>query len=198
MSRWDEIKKSIGVIADKTANKTRELTDTASLKITIASKEADRDAEYKVLGKLTYAKLKQHKGSEAVTERISETIERLDKINDVIYNNLKYALQYRYGKDYSSSVKVIIKNKDALRFFPDSADTVSGRIQNLRLSQSFSLKDTSEMTGISEKHLCEIEKGQCQATADDVRRIATAFKTSGDYIIFGKKKGDFANGFINQ
>ena len=84
MSRWDEIKKSIGVIADKTANKTRELTDTASLKIKIASKEADRDAEYKVLGKLTYAKLKQHKGSEAVTERISETIDRLDKINEEI------------------------------------------------------------------------------------------------------------------
>ena len=123
---------------------------------------------------------------------------KLDKINEIIYDKLKYALQYRYGKDYSSSVKVIIKNKDALRIIPDSADTVSGRIQNLRLQQSFSLKDTSEMTGISEKHLCKIESGECQATAEDVRRIATAFKTSGDYIIFGKKKGDFANGFINQ
>lgn len=81
MSKWDEIKKSFVEIADKTVTKTRELTDTASLKIKIASKEADRDAEYKILGKLTYAKLKNHKGSETVTERISETIDRLDKIN---------------------------------------------------------------------------------------------------------------------
>ncbi len=122
---------------------------------------------------------------------------RLDKINDVIYNNLKYALQYRYGKDYSSSVKVIIKNKDAIRYFPNPNDSISGRIKNLRLSQGFSLKDTCEMTGISEKRLSEIEDGHIQATAEDVRRVATAFKTSGDYIIFGKRKGDFANGFNN-
>lgn len=81
MPGWDDIKKGLGALADKTASKTRELTDTASLKIKIASKEADRDAEYKILGKLTYAKLKQYKGCETVTERISETIERLDKIN---------------------------------------------------------------------------------------------------------------------
>lgn len=81
MSRWDGIKKGLGVLVDKTASKTRELTDTASLKIKIASKEADRDAEYKTLGRLTYAKLKQHKSSDAITERISETIETLDKIN---------------------------------------------------------------------------------------------------------------------
>ena len=41
---------------------------------------------------------------------------RLDKINDIIYDKLKYALQYRYGKDYSSSVRVIIKNKDGQIF----------------------------------------------------------------------------------
>lgn len=81
MSRWDEIKKSLGTLADKTATKTRELTDTASLKIKIATKEADRDAEYKTLGKLTYTKLKGHKDSVAITEQISETIDRLDKIN---------------------------------------------------------------------------------------------------------------------
>ena len=83
MSTWDEIKKGIGSLADKTATKTRELTDIASLKIKIASKEAERDTEYKTLGKLTYAKLKglRVKGVESVTEHISETIEKLDGIN---------------------------------------------------------------------------------------------------------------------
>ena len=123
---------------------------------------------------------------------------RLDKINDIIYDKLKYALQYRYGKDYSASAKVIIKNKDALCFVSDAEDTVAQRIKNLRLSQGMTLKDTQDMTGIREARLQDIEKGKCQATAEDIRLIATAFKTSGDYIIFGKKKGDFANGFNYQ
>ena len=58
MSKWDDFKKNLGKFADKTVTKTRELTDTASLKIKIANKEADRNIEYKRLGKLTYAKLK--------------------------------------------------------------------------------------------------------------------------------------------
>jgi DNA-directed RNA polymerase specialized sigma subunit len=120
---------------------------------------------------------------------------RLDKINETIYDKLKYALQYRYGKDYSDSVRVIIKNKDALRIIPDPENSIHSRIKHLRLTQSMSIKDTSDMTGISEKHLCDIENGTVQATAEDVRLIATAFKTSGDYIIFGKRKGAFANEF---
>ena len=81
MSRWDEIKKGLGDLADKTVNATRELTDTASLKIKIANKEADRDLEYKNLGKLAYAKLRQT-GGDDLTEKISESLERLDTIQE--------------------------------------------------------------------------------------------------------------------
>ena len=83
MSKWDDFKKSVGVIADITVAKTRELTDTASLKIKIATKEADRDAEYKTLGKLTYAKLKglSLPDSESITERISESIDKIEALN---------------------------------------------------------------------------------------------------------------------
>lgn len=83
MSAWNDIKKSVSLFAEKTANKTRELTDTASLKIKIASREADRDTEYKRLGKLTYSKLKNtdEYSSEKLTLEISKTIERLDEIN---------------------------------------------------------------------------------------------------------------------
>lgn len=82
MSKWDDFKKSLGKFADKTVSKTRELTDTASLKIKIANKEADRDIEYKRLGKLTYAKLKasDSHSTKELTVKISESIEKLDKI----------------------------------------------------------------------------------------------------------------------
>lgn len=90
MSKWNDFKKSVGILAEKTVSKTRELTDTASLKIKIATKEADRDTEYKILGKLTYAKLKKLSmpNNEPITERISETIERIDTLNTEI-NALK-------------------------------------------------------------------------------------------------------------
>lgn len=83
MPTWNEIKKSIGSIADKTATKTRELTDTASLKIKIANKESDRDIEYKALGKLAYARLRQHGDmpQEELAEKISASLERLDSIH---------------------------------------------------------------------------------------------------------------------
>ena len=83
MSKWDNIKKGFGNLADKTVNKTRELTDVASLKIKIANKESDRDIEYKNLGKLTYAKLKKLKGidPETITLEISQSLERLDAIH---------------------------------------------------------------------------------------------------------------------
>ena len=80
MSKWDEFKKSLGDLADKTVNATRELTDTASLKIKIANKEAERDLEYKNLGKLAYTKLCQLDDGEDLTEKISESLGKLDRI----------------------------------------------------------------------------------------------------------------------
>lgn len=83
MSNWENFKIGFGKLADNTVNKTRELTDTAALKIKIANKEAERDMEYKNLGKLTYAKLKKLDGTnnEAVTKEISDTLEKLDRTN---------------------------------------------------------------------------------------------------------------------
>ena len=82
MSKWDDFKKSLGELADKTVNKTRELTDAAALKIKIANKEADRDAEYKVLGRLAYRRLKKEEGydSDELTQEISQAMEKLDII----------------------------------------------------------------------------------------------------------------------
>ena len=83
MPNWNDIKKNIGNLADKTAAVTRELTDVASLKIKIANKESDRDHEYKHLGKLAYARLRQIKGfdAEQLASDISASLERLDTIN---------------------------------------------------------------------------------------------------------------------
>ena len=111
---------------------------------------------------------------------------KLSKINDIIYDKLKYAIQYRYGKDYSQAVKVIIKNKDGLNLFHGKADSPALRIKDLRMRQGLTLTDVAQMTGISEAKLEAIEKGEKEFLVADVMRIATAFKVSCDYIIFGK------------
>ena len=135
--------------------------------------------------------------AELIGSSRSSVSRRLDKINDIIYEKLKYALHYRYGKDFSASARLIIKNKDALCVLQENEETVAQRIKLLRIRQGMTIRDSKEMTGISISRLEAIEENRCQPTAEDIRLIATAFKTSGDYIIFGKKKGDFANGFIN-
>ena len=86
MIDWNSIKKNISNIADKTVSKTMEITDTASTKVKIASKEADRDTEYKRLGKLAYYKLKNVKVSnrDELEKRISESISRIDDLNKEI------------------------------------------------------------------------------------------------------------------
>lgn len=83
MFDWNNIKKSINEIADKTVSKTIEVTDVASTKVKIASKETDRDTEYRRLGKLAYYKLKGVKVSNAeeLEKRIAESLARIDALN---------------------------------------------------------------------------------------------------------------------
>lgn len=123
---------------------------------------------------------------------------RLDKINDIIYDKLKYAMEYRYGKDYSASVKMIIKNKDALCLMSDDFNSPPRRIKGLRENQGLTHEEVETMTGISAKRLRAIESGKEEISVNDIIRIATAFKTSGDYIIFGKKEGGTAIEHIHQ
>ena len=128
----------------------------------------------------------------------SSVSRRLDKINDIIYDKLKYAIEYRYGRDYSASVKMIIKNKDALCLVSEDLSSPCSRIKHLRQTQGFTLEDVQAMTGIDAVKFDEIEKGKREISVRDIIKIATAFRTSGDYIIFGTSKGGAANGFINQ
>lgn len=88
MLDWNTIKKGFSEIADKTVSKTMEVTDAASIKVKIASKETDRDTEYKLLGRLAFYKLKGVKVSnpDELEKRISESIAKIDSLNKEIAN----------------------------------------------------------------------------------------------------------------
>jgi DNA-directed RNA polymerase specialized sigma subunit len=112
---------------------------------------------------------------------------KLDRITETVYEKLKYAIEYRFGKEYLPDSAVIIKSKDPF-VFSIKPDSTSKRIKHLRLSQSMTLEDVSEMTGISVSRLQRIEKAENDATASDLARIAIAFRTTTDHLIFGEEE----------
>ncbi len=117
---------------------------------------------------------------------------RLEKITDTLYDKLKYALEYRYGSSFSRRAKVIFKSKDAF-FSYTEPEVLSARIRQLRLKQGLAVKDVSEMTGIAEKTLKEIEEKGRELTATEIKKLSVFYGTTADYIIFGSappaKKG---------
>lgn len=117
---------------------------------------------------------------------------RLEKITDILYDKLKYALEYRYGSCFSQKAKVIIKNKDAF-FSYTEPEVLSSRIRQLRKKQALTLKDVSEMTGITEKALKEIEEKGRELTGTEIKKLSVFYGTTADYILFGstppQKKG---------
>lgn len=114
MSKWNEIKKSLSELADKTASKTRELTDTASLKIKIANKEAERDIEYKNLGKLAYAKLRELDSisPEELTKQISASMEKLDAIHASLNSLLAEDKARREAKEAEKQARAAEKEAE--------------------------------------------------------------------------------------
>ncbi len=117
----------------------------------------------------------------------STVSKKLARINETVYEKLKYAIEYRFGKNYLAQSEVIIKNKDP---FINSIkpNGTAKRIRHLRISQAMTLNDVSEMTGIGVKRLERIESAENDATSTDLAKIASAFRTSIDYIVFGERE----------
>ncbi len=110
------------------------------------------------------------------------------KINDIIYDKLKYAMEYRFGKNFDETARLVIKSRSPV-CYPCDGESISQRLRNLRLRQSLSTKDIATATGISKKRMDLIEKEGGQATADELSRLAKLFGITSDYIIFGNKGG---------
>lgn len=123
----------------------------------------------------------------------STVTRRLEKINDTIYDKLKYVIEYRYGSSFSKKAGIIIKNKNALFSYTEPT-VLSERVRQLRLRQCLEQRDVSEMTGIPEKALKEIEEKGREMSATEIRKLSVLYGTTADYIIFGKAK----KGEVNQ
>lgn len=114
------------------------------------------------------------------------TVARKDKkINDIIFDKLKYALEYRFGEDFSeNSMQMINSNRFAC--CPIDGENISQRLRNLRMRQCLSQEDLKKLTGITVKRQEEIESNGTLITIQELGKMTRVFKVSTDYIIFGK------------
>ena len=118
----------------------------------------------------------------------SAVYRRFEKINNIIYEKLKYAIGYRYGEGCAIAAKVIIKQNTGCPGGFGSLSEIGKRLFRLRESQILTQKEVGTLTGIGEKRLNEIEKDGRDTTMLEIKKLASFYKVSSDYIIFGKQR----------
>lgn len=110
---------------------------------------------------------------------------KVKKINEIIYGKVKYAMEYRYGKNFSDETTVIIKTNH-VACCPIDGESIGKRLRQLRLINSLSETDIEDITGISKKRLIMLETCGEKITAEELKKLVKLFSTTSDYIIFGK------------
>lgn len=118
----------------------------------------------------------------------SAVYRRFEKINTILYEKLKYAIEYRYGTGSTQTAKVIIKQCTACPADFGTLSEIGKRLYRLRESQILTLEEVGKLTGIGEKRLGTIEKNGKDMTMLEVKKLAAFYKVSTDYIIFGKSR----------
>ena len=118
----------------------------------------------------------------------STVFRRFDKINDIIYEKLKYAIEYRYGDDFSKKAMMLIKRDVSATGSLRELESIGNRLLRLRKEQYLSRKYVSECTGIGQERLSLIEKSGKEITMAELKKLSSFFRVSSDYIVFGKAR----------
>ncbi len=109
---------------------------------------------------------------------------KFSRINDIIYEKLKYVIEFYYGKNTASKSDLAVNSGNAYRPVVNS-DEISGRIKKLRFEQCYEIGDVSRLTGISPDRLKAIEQQGSNVTVAELKKLALLFRVTSDYIIFG-------------
>lgn len=118
---------------------------------------------------------------------ISTIYRHLEKINTVIYEKLKYALEYNFqSEDFKNRVHVIDSSclhQDFLK-----CDDLNQRIKALRKYNFWDIPTLSQISNISAVRLNRLEKKLEIFTLEDVKKFSEIFKVSTDFLIFGNNR----------
>ena len=109
---------------------------------------------------------------------------KLRNITDTIYDKLKYAIEFRFGKSFSDESKLIITDRKAYTCCINRNE-ITRRLIALRSEQCLTVGQVSELTGIDKKRIESIEKDATKLTVLELKKFALLFRTTSDYILFG-------------
>lgn len=112
---------------------------------------------------------------------------RIDKINDVLYEKLKYAMEYRFGIKERTPVVAVLSDMKS-RAEGETALSVAVRLRSLRAGQHITASELSRITGISESRLIALEKYAGDLTSKELIKLSSFYKVTTDFILFGKSR----------
>lgn len=116
----------------------------------------------------------------------SSVFRRIKKINDIVYDKLKYAMEYRYGKSFCEDAKPLIKT-ESVACCPVEGKSIAERLRNLRVRKGLSVESVCKAVQISPSRLTSIEETGSHATARELAKLSEIYSASADYILFGNK-----------
>ncbi len=133
-----------------------------------------------------YDSMSQSSIAEELGIEPSKVSRELKKINNTVFEKLKYAVEFRYGKSSVDTARLIITNKEALNccIYPNE---ISARIAALRKNQCLSVEDVSRLSGIDTQRLLKFEKDGSKISVLELKKLAVLFSVTCDYILFGKR-----------
>ena len=107
------------------------------------------------------------------------------KINDIIYDKLKYAIEYRFREDFSDK-PFAIAPEDRIACCPVEGRSISMRLRDLRLRCGMSEKVVARETEISGWRLDKIEAEGELITVSELKKLTLLYGTTSDYVLFGR------------
>ena len=106
------------------------------------------------------------------------------KINETVYEKLKYAVELIYGRSGEKEIKSITENSKTLSSHIN-ADKISGRLKALRARECLTVEHLSLKTDISQHRLNQLEKRGSIMTMAELKKLTSFYNVSCNYIIFG-------------
>lgn len=106
------------------------------------------------------------------------------KINETVYEKLKYAVELIYGRSGEKEIKAISENSKTLSSHIN-ADKISQRLKALRAKECLTVEYLSRKTDISQQRLNQIEKRGSIMTMAELKKLTSFYNVSCNYIIFG-------------
>ncbi len=107
MSKWREIRRGMKKMASKAISKTGDLSDTASLHVKLARKEAFLADLYEQFGRLAYQK---QKTGANVDNKLTILIEKIDIVRSEIYKINKAMEDKKIAREEEKNITVAVEN----------------------------------------------------------------------------------------